>query len=122
VLCCAEEGVALRGLFIIDKEGVIQHSTINNLAFGRNVDETVRILQVCTTTGPLPQLLVQKQQGQPQPLSLVVIYAGKRRIMMLQQRDRLGCSSWGLCTWLCLNVLLGTHVLASHAMGCKQLA
>eukprot|EP00890_Picochlorum_soloecismus_P001541 jgi/Picsp_1/2388/NSC_05850-R1_thioredoxin peroxidase len=41
----SEEGVALRGLFIIDKEGVIQHSTINNLAFGRNVDETLRVLQ-----------------------------------------------------------------------------
>src|SRR6476469_2628951 len=40
-----EEGVALRGLFIIDKEGVIQHATINNLAFGRSVDETLRVLQ-----------------------------------------------------------------------------
>ena len=40
-----EAGVALRGLFIIDKEGIIQHSTINNLAFGRNVDETLRTLQ-----------------------------------------------------------------------------
>nr|YP_011007038.1 putative peroxiredoxin Ycf42 [Phaeostrophion irregulare]WAM64325.1 putative peroxiredoxin Ycf42 [Phaeostrophion irregulare] len=38
-------GVALRGLFIIDKEGVIQYSTINNLSFGRSVDETLRILQ-----------------------------------------------------------------------------
>lgn len=46
MLCHAEEGVALRGLFIIDKESVIQHATINNLAFGRNVDETLRILQV----------------------------------------------------------------------------
>jgi peroxiredoxin (alkyl hydroperoxide reductase subunit C) len=41
----SEDGVALRGLFIIDKEGVIQHSTINNLAFGRSVDETLRTLQ-----------------------------------------------------------------------------
>ena len=41
----SDEGVALRGLFIIDKEGVIQHATINNLAFGRNVDETLRTLQ-----------------------------------------------------------------------------
>jgi peroxiredoxin (alkyl hydroperoxide reductase subunit C) len=40
-----EDGVALRGLFIIDKEGAIQHSTINNLAFGRSVDETLRTLQ-----------------------------------------------------------------------------
>jgi len=40
-----DDGVALRGLFIIDKVGVIQHSTINNLAFGRSVDETLRTLQ-----------------------------------------------------------------------------
>ncbi|MBE9042334.1 peroxiredoxin [Oscillatoriales cyanobacterium LEGE 11467] len=40
-----EAGVALRGLFIIDKDGVLQHATINNLAFGRNVDETLRTLQ-----------------------------------------------------------------------------
>lgn len=41
----SDEGVALRGLFIIDKEGVVQHATINNLAFGRNVEETLRTLQ-----------------------------------------------------------------------------
>lgn len=40
-----EAGIALRGLFIIDKDGIIQHATINNLAFGRNVDETLRTLQ-----------------------------------------------------------------------------
>nr|WRW10687.1 putative peroxiredoxin ycf42 [Ascoseira mirabilis] len=38
-------GVALRGLFIIDKQGIIQYSTTNNLSFGRSVDETLRILQ-----------------------------------------------------------------------------
>ncbi|MBP0020818.1 MAG: peroxiredoxin [Cyanobacteria bacterium SBLK] len=40
-----DAGVALRGLFIIDKEGVIQHSTVNNLSFGRSVDETLRTLK-----------------------------------------------------------------------------
>ncbi|KAL7096461.1 hypothetical protein ACP275_10G080700 [Erythranthe tilingii] len=40
-----DQGIALRGLFIIDKEGVIQHSTINNLGIGRSVDETLRTLQ-----------------------------------------------------------------------------
>lgn len=40
-----DQGIALRGLFIIDKEGVIQHATINNLAIGRSVDETKRTLQ-----------------------------------------------------------------------------
>jgi peroxiredoxin (alkyl hydroperoxide reductase subunit C) len=38
-------GIALRGLFIIDKDGVLQHATINNMAFGRSVDETLRTLQ-----------------------------------------------------------------------------
>jgi peroxiredoxin (alkyl hydroperoxide reductase subunit C) len=40
-----EAGIALRGLFIIDKDGIIQHATINNLAFGRSVEETLRTLQ-----------------------------------------------------------------------------
>ncbi len=37
-------GVALRGLFIVDPEGVVQHATVNNLAVGRSVDETLRVL------------------------------------------------------------------------------
>lgn len=39
------EGKSLRGLFIIDKEGIIQNSVVNNLDFGRNVSETLRTLQ-----------------------------------------------------------------------------
>lgn len=38
-------GVALRGLFLIDDNDVIQHSTINNLSVGRNVEETLRIIE-----------------------------------------------------------------------------
>lgn len=40
-----ERGQALRGLFIIDKEGILQHSVVNNLDFGRSVHETLRTLQ-----------------------------------------------------------------------------
>ena len=40
-----EAGIALRGLFIIDDKDVIQHSTINNLSVGRNVEETLRLLE-----------------------------------------------------------------------------
>nr|YP_009511689.1 2-Cys peroxiredoxin [Melanthalia intermedia]AXI97566.1 2-Cys peroxiredoxin [Melanthalia intermedia] len=40
-----DDGKALRGLFIIDKQGVIQHSLVNNLDFGRSVHETLRILK-----------------------------------------------------------------------------
>ncbi len=43
-------GIALRGLFIIDKEGIVQHATINNLAFGRSIDETIRTLKAIQHT------------------------------------------------------------------------
>lgn len=39
-----EAGVAFRGLFIIDRDGVIQSATINNLPIGRNVEEALRVL------------------------------------------------------------------------------
>ncbi len=40
-----DDGVALRGLFLIDPDGIVQHATINNLAVGRSVDETLRVVQ-----------------------------------------------------------------------------
>jgi len=36
--------VALRGLFLIDKEGVVRHAVINDLPLGRNVDEALRMV------------------------------------------------------------------------------
>ena len=38
------ESVALRGLFLIDKEGVVRHSLVNDLPLGRSVDEALRML------------------------------------------------------------------------------
>jgi alkyl hydroperoxide reductase subunit AhpC len=38
-------GVALRGLFIIDPNGVVRQSTINDLPFGRSVEEALRLVQ-----------------------------------------------------------------------------
>ena len=40
-----DDGEADRGLFIINPKGVIMHSTINKAPVGRNIDETLRILQ-----------------------------------------------------------------------------
>ncbi|CAI5710060.1 unnamed protein product [Peronospora farinosa] len=40
-----QDGVALRGLFIMDKEGVLQQITINNMPIGRSVDETLRLIK-----------------------------------------------------------------------------
>jgi alkyl hydroperoxide reductase subunit AhpC len=39
-----DAGIALRGLFLIDKAGVIRHATINDLPLGRSVDEALRVI------------------------------------------------------------------------------
>jgi peroxiredoxin (alkyl hydroperoxide reductase subunit C) len=39
-----EDSVALRGLFLIDKEGIIRHAVINDDPLGRSVDEALRTL------------------------------------------------------------------------------
>ncbi len=36
--------VALRGLFLIDKDGVVRHELVNDLPLGRNVEEALRII------------------------------------------------------------------------------
>jgi peroxiredoxin (alkyl hydroperoxide reductase subunit C) len=36
--------VALRGLFLLDKEGVVRHAVVNDLPLGRSVDEALRML------------------------------------------------------------------------------
>lgn len=40
-----EEGIAFRGLFIIDDKGNLRQITINDLPVGRSVDETLRLVQ-----------------------------------------------------------------------------
>ena len=40
-----EEGLTLPGVFIIDKEGIIQYYTVNNLLCSRNINELIRILE-----------------------------------------------------------------------------
>ncbi|KAI0747385.1 thioredoxin-like protein, partial [Fomes fomentarius] len=40
-----EEGVALRGLFIIDPKGILRQITVNDLPVGRSVDETIRLVK-----------------------------------------------------------------------------
>ncbi|HMX53116.1 MAG TPA: peroxiredoxin [Plasticicumulans sp.] len=43
-------GVALRGSFLIDKDGVVQAQQVNNLPLGRNVDEMVRLVEALQFT------------------------------------------------------------------------
>ncbi len=43
------DGVALRATYLVDPEGVIRHVSVNDLAVGRNVDETLRVLDALQT-------------------------------------------------------------------------
>lgn len=43
-------GIALRGLFLIDKSGVVQHSVVNNLPLGRSIDEALRMVDALQFT------------------------------------------------------------------------
>lgn len=49
-----EEGIALRGLFIIDPEGELKYQVVNHLDVGRSVDETIRVLQALQSGGLCP--------------------------------------------------------------------
>ncbi|SFF10578.1 Alkyl hydroperoxide reductase subunit AhpC (peroxiredoxin) [Paenibacillus algorifonticola] len=49
-----EEGIALRGLFIIDPEGEVKYQVVNHNDVGRSVDETLRVLQALQSGGLCP--------------------------------------------------------------------
>lgn len=39
------ESVALRGTFLIDRDGIVRHQVVNDLPLGRNIDEAIRMLE-----------------------------------------------------------------------------
>jgi peroxiredoxin (alkyl hydroperoxide reductase subunit C) len=45
-----DESVALRGSFLIDKDGTVRHAVINDLPLGRNIDEMVRMVDTMIFT------------------------------------------------------------------------
>lgn len=49
-----EAGVAFRGLFIIDPEGVLRYQVVTDLNIGRSNEETLRVLQALQSGGLCP--------------------------------------------------------------------
>ncbi|EPY12525.1 MULTISPECIES: peroxiredoxin [Paenibacillus] len=49
-----EDGIALRGLFIIDPEGELKYQVVNHNNVGRSVEETLRVLQALQSGGLCP--------------------------------------------------------------------
>lgn len=46
---CPKEGIAYRGLFLIDRDGIVRHQVVNDLPLGRSVDEALRMLDALIT-------------------------------------------------------------------------
>jgi peroxiredoxin (alkyl hydroperoxide reductase subunit C) len=44
------DAIAFRGTFMIDKKGVVRHQVVNDLPLGRNVDETLRMIDALNFT------------------------------------------------------------------------
>ena len=72
-----KQGTALRGLFIIDKEGIIQHALVNNLDVGRSVQETLRTLQA-----------IQYVQNHPDEVCPANWQPGKATIISTPQKSK----------------------------------
>lgn len=49
-----EQGISLRGLFIIDPEGIVRYQVVSDLNIGRSVDEIIRVLHALQTGGLCP--------------------------------------------------------------------
>ncbi len=45
-----DEQIALRGSFLIDREGTVQHQVVNNLPLGRDIDEMLRVVDALRFT------------------------------------------------------------------------
>lgn len=45
-----DDSVALRGTFLIDKSGIVRHATLNDLPLGRNIEETLRVIDALQFT------------------------------------------------------------------------
>ena len=46
-----DKGIALRGLFVIDPEGVLRYKVVHDLNIGRSTEETLRVIQALQTGG-----------------------------------------------------------------------
>jgi peroxiredoxin 2/4 len=46
-----DRGIALRGLFVIDPEGILRYKVVHDLNIGRSVEETLRVVQALQTGG-----------------------------------------------------------------------
>jgi serine/threonine protein kinase len=83
--------VALRGLFLIDANGVLQYQVIHSLTVGRNIDEVLRVLEGLQMGGLCP---AERQVGEPALDASRELGPG-RVIGSYRVEERLGEGSFG---------------------------
>jgi peroxiredoxin (alkyl hydroperoxide reductase subunit C) len=74
--------VALRGLFLVDKDGIVRHAIVNDLPLGRSVDEAIRMLDALIFTEDhgevCPANWRDGEEGMKPTAEGVAEYLGKR--------------------------------------------
>ena len=77
-----DEAVALRGTFLIDKQGIVRHQLVNDLPLGRNIDEAIRMvdaLQFFEANGEVcPASWNRGDEGMKPDAKGVASYLGKK--------------------------------------------
>lgn len=75
------QGIAYRGLFLIDKEGLVRHQVVNDLPLGRSIDEALRMIDALNTFHAHGEVCpanwqVGKKTMQPNEQGLKTFFAG----------------------------------------------
>ncbi len=76
-----DDGVALRGSFLIDADGTIRHAVINDLPLGRNIDEMIRMVDTMLFTNEFGEVCpagwVKGDEGMKETTEGVAEYLAK---------------------------------------------
>jgi serine/threonine protein kinase len=97
--------LALRGLFIIDPNGVLQYQVVHSLSIGRSSDEVLRVLEGLQIGGLCPG---ERQLGQPS-LDVLEGLGPNRVIGQFQVEESVGSGSFG-AVYRARDMLLGRTV------------
>ncbi len=77
-----DDGIALRGSFLIDADGTIRHAVINDLPLGRNIDEMIRMVDTMLFTNEFDEVVcpagwVKGDEGMKETTEGVAEYLAK---------------------------------------------
>ncbi len=76
-----DDGIALRGSFLIDADGTIRHAVINDLPLGRNIDEMIRMVDTMLFTNEFDEVCpagwVKGDEGMKETTEGVAEYLAK---------------------------------------------